>query len=192
MTTELVTALILAGGRATRLGGVDKRELVIEGRTIFERQVAVLAPWVVEIVVSSGRDVPGYRTVADAVVDGGPLAGIAAGLEAATTAWVLVVAGDMPYLAGDVIALILGQLDPGLDAVGIRVGALPEPLFCALHRETAFAAVSRMLAAGTRKASRLLTDAGLRVAWIDEAALRAVDPSLRSLGSVNVPADLDG
>ena len=190
MTAERITALILAGGRATRLGGVDKRELVIEGRTIFESQVAVLAPRVAEIVVSSPRAVAGYRTVADALPDSGPLAGIAAGLETATTPWVLVVAGDMPYLAGAVIDLILGQVDAGLDAVGLRIGALPEPLFCALHRETAFAAVSRMLAAGNRKASRLLTDAGLRVAWIDEAALRAVDPSLRSLGSVNVPADL--
>ncbi len=190
MTAEPRTALIVAGGRATRLGGIDKREIVIDGRTIFERQVAVLAPRVAEILVSSPHEVPGYRTVADAVVDGGPLAGIAAGLEAATTPWVLVVAGDMPYLAGEVIDLILGQIDTGLDAVGVRIGALPEPLFCALHREPAFAAVSRMLAAGNRKASRLLTDAGLRVAWIDEAALRAVDPSLRSLGSVNVPADL--
>ena len=42
-----VSALILAGGKATRLGGVAKHELVPDdgdGRTIFERQVAVLAP----------------------------------------------------------------------------------------------------------------------------------------------------
>jgi MobA-like NTP transferase protein len=85
MTREDVTALILAGGKATRLGGVDKRAIVIDGRTIFERQVEALRPCVVEIIVSSPRAVDGYRTVVDAVADLGPLAGIAAGLAAAAT-----------------------------------------------------------------------------------------------------------
>ncbi|HEX3757846.1 MAG TPA: NTP transferase domain-containing protein [Kofleriaceae bacterium] len=52
MQRDQLTALILAGGKATRLGGADKRELVIAGRTIFERQVrdrrrhAICAPGV--------------------------------------------------------------------------------------------------------------------------------------------------
>jgi molybdopterin-guanine dinucleotide biosynthesis protein A len=51
-----VSALILAGDKARRLGGVDKREIVVEGRTIFERQVEALAPRVAEILVSSPGD----------------------------------------------------------------------------------------------------------------------------------------
>jgi molybdopterin-guanine dinucleotide biosynthesis protein A len=47
MQRDQVTALILAGGKATRMGGVDQRELVIAGRTIFERQVAAWAERVV-------------------------------------------------------------------------------------------------------------------------------------------------
>jgi molybdopterin-guanine dinucleotide biosynthesis protein A len=34
---DRVSALILAGGKATRLGGVDKREIVVDGRSIFDR-----------------------------------------------------------------------------------------------------------------------------------------------------------
>ncbi len=184
------TALILAGGKATRLGGVDKRELVVDGRTIFARQCEVLAPRVAEILVSSPREVPGYRTVADAVPGAGPLAGIAAGLAAAATPWLLVVAGDMPYVSGALIELVLAHAGDGVDAVGIRIGDLPEPLLCLLRVAAARPVVAARLAGARLKASRLLTDGDLRVAWIAEPALRAIDPALRALFNVNEPGDL--
>jgi molybdopterin-guanine dinucleotide biosynthesis protein A len=185
-----VSALILAGGRATRLGGVDKRELVVEGRTIFERQCEVLRPRVAEILVSSPREVPGHRTVADAVPGAGPLAGIAAGLAAAATPWLLVVAGDMPYVSGALIDLVLARAGDGVDAVGIRIGALPEPLLCLLRAGAARPAIAARLAGARLKASRLLTDGDLRVAWITEPEVRAIDPALRALFNVNEPGDL--
>ena len=184
-----VSALILAGGRATRLGGVDKRELVVEGRSIFDRQCEVLAPRVAEILVSSPRADPGHRTVADAVPGAGPLAGIAAGLAAATP-WLLVVAGDMPYVSGALLDLVLARAGADVDAVGIRIGELPEPLLCLLRVAAARPALEARLAAGQLKASRLLTDGDLRVAWISEPELRAIDPSLRALFNVNAPEDL--
>src|SRR5690349_14435133 len=103
MTAHEVSALILAGGRATRMGGVDKTAIEIEGVTIFERQRQVLASRVAEIIVSSRGDVAGFRTVRDALADQGPLAGVAAGLAAARTPWLLVVAGDMPYITGALV-----------------------------------------------------------------------------------------
>jgi molybdenum cofactor guanylyltransferase len=185
-----VSALILAGGKATRFGGVDKRELVVDGRTIFERQVAVLAPRVTEVLVSSPRAIAGFRTVADTVEGAGPLAGIAAGLAAATTPWVLVVAGDMPYISEAVVELVLARIAVPYDAIGIQIGELPEPLFCALRRASCVPVIERRLAAGQRKASRLLTDGDLRVCWLGEAELRTVDPELRALFNVNTPADI--
>jgi molybdenum cofactor guanylyltransferase len=189
-----VTALVLAGGRATRLGGIDKRDVVVGGQTIFERQVAVLAPRVAEIIVSlaaGDQRHERYRTVTDAAADIGPLAGIAAGLAAARTPWVLVVAGDMPGITGPVVDCVLASTGSAIDAVGIRIGGHPEPLFCMLAREVALAVVERRIAAGQRKASRLLEDGELRVCWITEATLRAVDPELRAFANVNTPADLD-
>jgi molybdopterin-guanine dinucleotide biosynthesis protein A len=185
-----VTALILAGGKATRLGGIDKREIVIDGRTIFERQVDALRPWVAEIVVSSPRAVPGFRTVVDAVPDIGPLAGIAAGLAAATTPWLFVIAGDMPHLHRAFIELVLAHADAESDAVGIRIGGLPEPL-CTVLRVAAWQPiVSARIAARRLKASALLTEEHVRVRWIEEAEVRAIDPSLRALHNVNAPEDL--
>src|SRR5512139_3268526 len=122
MTRDDVTALILAGGKATRLGGVDKRELVVDGRTIFERQLEALRG--LPVLVSSPRDLPGFTTVRDAIADGGPLAGIAAGLAAARTPWLLVLAGDMPYITAALIERMLAHTRADLDAVGIRIGAL--------------------------------------------------------------------
>lgn len=177
-----VSALILAGGRATRLGGVAKHELLVEGEPILARQRRVLAPRVAEILVSAPRDVPGYRTVRDIVAGAGPLAGIAAGLAAAATPWLLVLAGDMPRITGELVDALLALAREPAQAVCARQGGLPEPLASVLHVECR-AAVERRLAAGRRKASGLYTDEGLAVAWLD-------DPDPRALVNVNEPRDL--
>jgi molybdopterin-guanine dinucleotide biosynthesis protein A len=180
------TALILAGGRATRLGGIVKATLDVGGETIFERQTRLLAPRVVEIVVATGSaswDPAPHRTVQDSVAGAGPIAGIAAGLAAVTTPWLLVVAGDMPDLTGELFDRVIGAASDTIDAVGIRIGDLPEPLLCALRVAAARPVVERRLAEGRLKASALLTDAGLRVAWIDD-----VDPA--AVRNINTPADL--
>jgi molybdopterin-guanine dinucleotide biosynthesis protein A len=174
-------ALILAGGRATRLGGAAKHELVVDGETIFARQCRVLAPRVAEILVSAPRDVVGYRTVRDAVEGAGPLAGIAAGLAAARAPWLIVVAGDMPDLTGEVIDRLLAISDD-IDAIGVRSRGLPEPLLCTLHARVG-PVLARRLARGAFKASGLLTEEALRVRWLDD-----IDP--RALRNINAPEDL--
>jgi molybdenum cofactor guanylyltransferase len=187
---KTVSALILAGGKATRFGGVAKHELVVDGEAIFARQVRVLAPRVVEILVSSPRDITGYRTVRDVAEGVGPLAGIAAGLAACRTDWLLVIAGDMPYISAALIDQLIARarasVDPraadSVDAVGIRIDGLPEPLVCVLHSRI-LPLVERRIAAGDFKASRLLTDDDLRVDWIEDADRAA-------LRNVNSPEDL--
>jgi molybdenum cofactor guanylyltransferase len=181
VSARLVSALILAGGKATRMGGVAKHAIVIGGETIFERQVRAVTPLVDEIIVS-GPVIAGYRTVVDAIRDVGPLAGIAAGLAACTTPWLLVIAGDMPNVSQELIAAMLEHRAPDIDAVGIRRGTLPQPLLCVLHVRTR-EVVARRLAAGRYRASGVLTDEGLRVAWLD-------DPEPAALANINTPDDL--
>jgi molybdopterin-guanine dinucleotide biosynthesis protein A len=177
-----VSALILAGGKATRLGGVAKHELVIDGETILARQTRVLAPRAAEIIVSAPYDVPGYRTVRDTVDGAGPLAGIDAGLAAMATPWLLVVAGDMPYITEALIDRMLGARRDEIDAVAVRARGLPEPLLSVLHTRVR-QVVARRLAAGRFKASAIFTDENLRVAWVD------VD-DVHALHNINRPADL--
>jgi molybdopterin-guanine dinucleotide biosynthesis protein A len=176
-----VSALILAGGRATRLGGIAKHELVVGGETIFARQTRVLAPRVTEIIVA-GPEAPGFRNVRDAIDGAGPLAGIAAGLAAARTPWLLVVAGDMPHLTGELLDALLALRRDDVDAVCVRERGLPEPLVSVLHTRVR-EVVERRLAAGLFKASALFTDENLAVAWLD-------DPEPAALRSINAPEDL--
>jgi molybdopterin-guanine dinucleotide biosynthesis protein A len=186
----LISALILAGGKATRFGGIAKHEIVVDGESIFARQVKVLAPFVDEILVS-GAEVEGYRTVRDAVEGAGPLAGIAAGLAACRTEWLLIVAGDMPFISAELVQRLIERAissqDPRgndcAEGVGIRINGLPEPLVCILHTRVR-PGVEKRLAAGDYKVSRLLTDE-VWTTWIDDA-----DP--KDLRNLNSPEDLAG
>lgn len=179
-----ITALVLAGGRATRMGGVDKAALLVEGEPIFARQVRVLEPRVREIVVATNAPhalFAGYRTVADAIEGAGPLAGIAAGLADCTTPWLLVVAGDMPDITDALVDRLVTATATARDAVGIRIGGLPEPLVCALRVASVRPVLEAMLAEGARKASGLLADRGLLTTWledVDPAAVRNVNTLL--------------
>lgn len=176
-----VSALILAGGRATRMGGIAKHEIVVQGETILARQARTLRPLVDEILVSAPADIAGFRTLRDAPEHEGigPLAGIAAGLAATSSQWLFVVAGDMPYIDASLIEHMLATRDR--DAVGIRVRGLPEPLVCLLRVEPARRATAALLVEKRHKASGLL--AALDVTWIE-------DPDPRALHNINAPSDL--
>jgi molybdopterin-guanine dinucleotide biosynthesis protein A len=182
---DSVSALILAGGKATRMGGVAKHELRVGDRTIFERLTGLLAPRVQEILVATSADIPGYRCVRDVLPEVGPLAGIAAGLAAVLTPWLVVVAGDMPHLTGAVLDELIGAATDLDDAVGVRIGGLPEPLVSVLHRRT-LPAVTRRLANRRFKAAGLLTEERLHVRWLD------LDAHRQAFFNVNEPEDLGG
>jgi molybdopterin-guanine dinucleotide biosynthesis protein A len=70
------------------------------------------------------------------------------------------------------------------------VGALPEPLCTVLRIAVWRPIVAARLAARRLKASSLLTDEPARITWIEEPALRSIDPLLRALHNVNAPEDL--
>ena len=91
-------AVVLAGGRATRLGGVAKPLVTVRGRTMLEAALAATAGAVQVVVVG---DVPVPASVLRTREDpphGGPAAGLAAGLRALEepAAWTVVLASDLP------------------------------------------------------------------------------------------------
>ncbi len=106
-TIEQLTALILAGGRGRRLGGIDKGLLEIGGHPLIAWTLAALEPQTGAILISANRNLDRYRSLGYPVVTDplpehpGPLAGILAGLRAALTPWVLVVPCDAPCLPPD-------------------------------------------------------------------------------------------
>ncbi|MGI4950444.1 MAG: molybdenum cofactor guanylyltransferase MobA [Janthinobacterium lividum] len=110
MTTA---GVILAGGRATRMGGGDKCRLVVDGRPIIDRIRAVILPQVAALALNANGDPARFDDLALPVLPDplpgqpGPLAGILAGLDwaaAAGHAWLLSVPGDTPFLPPDLVA----------------------------------------------------------------------------------------
>lgn len=184
-----VTLAILAGGQGRRLSGVPKGLLEVEGRTVLERLLA-LGPCFEEVLLVANAPAPylrfGLRAVADGVPGKGAPGGVQAALGAARTPWVVAVACDMPFITAEVLRVLLGAREDGVDAVCFEVGGRLEPLLAAYR--TALAPAWGAALAAEPSMRELLS--GVRTRLLSEAALRAVDPALRSLANVNTPEDL--
>src|ERR1041385_8160772 len=105
---HLVTAAVLAGGRATRMGGEDKGLMELEpGRPMIAYVVTALQPQAQAVMINANRNIDRYAKYADTVVMDalpdfqGPLAGIAACLKACPTPYLLTVPCDSPLVAPD-------------------------------------------------------------------------------------------
>jgi molybdopterin-guanine dinucleotide biosynthesis protein A len=111
-------AVILTGGGAQRLGGVDKASLELEGRTLLDRALAAVDAAAEVVVV--GPETPtarGVRFVRESPAGGGPLAGLAAGVAALEPGHdlVVVVAVDMPHVDAHTVSRLLAAAH-GVDA----------------------------------------------------------------------------
>ena len=132
--------LVLAGGRARRMGGGDKALLRIGGTTILERALQRLKPQCRGLVLNANGDPArfaafGLPVIADEVPDfAGPLAGILAGLEWAARAapacdWVASAPGDCPFLPRDLIArLHAARVAAGVPLACARSGDWRHPV----------------------------------------------------------------
>jgi molybdenum cofactor guanylyltransferase len=104
-----ITAVILAGGRATRMGGIDKGLVLLDQKPLIEYVIEVLESEVDEILISANRNIEsyqvyGYPIVADRLPNfAGPLAGLLAAMEQASHQWVLCVPCDAPFIQVELI-----------------------------------------------------------------------------------------
>lgn len=190
-TNATVAAAIIAGGGATRLGGQAKPALLVGGRSIAERLLEALRATFPRVLVVANDPEPwaglGVAVTPDVHRGAGPLAGIHAALVAtAGHVGVVCVAGDMPFVAPPLLALLRDHAR-GADAVVPRLGGRPEPLLARWGR-ACLPVIEARLAAGERAVHGACE--AVRTTWLDEAALRAVDPDLRSFTNVNTPEEL--
>jgi molybdopterin-guanine dinucleotide biosynthesis protein A len=169
--------------------GSDKFDLCLRGETLLERTARVLAEVADEVLVvglPAGRAVPaGARAVADAVEDGGPLAGLVAGLRTMRQPRAAVAACDLPFLRSSVLAYLLDALGDSDAAVPVVAG-FPQPA-CAAYAKSALSAAESLLHRDRRSMTRLLDE--LTVEYVGEEALRQIDPALRSFRDVDTPEE---
>lgn len=155
-TPPACSAIILAGGLATRLGGADKALLPFRGRPLLAHVLARLAPQVDDIVLNYNRDPAalaafGLPVAVDRERDhAGPLAGIAAALPYCRHDLVLVVPCDSPFLPTDLRARLANGLAGGHRLAIAHDGERLQPLFLLLHRSL-LPSLEEWLRAGRRK-----------------------------------------
>ncbi|MBI2894346.1 MAG: molybdenum cofactor guanylyltransferase [Deltaproteobacteria bacterium] len=186
-----VTGVILAGGRATRMGGFPKGLMRRDGRTLAERARDLLGAVTANVLLVANEERSyaglGIPMIRDRIADLGPIGGLEAALTHVSTPWTIVVGCDMPLLSVAVLTLVRDR-DERFDAVVPRIGEHLEPL-CARYSRSILPVVRECIARGELGMSRLLTH--LTVDELDEATLREVDPALEAIANVNTPEDAD-
>lgn len=168
-----ITGLVLAGGRATRMGGLDKGLVLFNGRPLIEYVLDVLRPQCSEILLSVNRNEDcyasyGYRLVADADRSfPGPLAGIASALQAMRTPYLAVAPCDSPYLPADYVLRLAQALqeNPQTKAAAARTNGREQSVFMMLKKE-ALSDVQLALAQGRLVVHRWLNET-MHAVWVD-------------------------
>jgi molybdopterin-guanine dinucleotide biosynthesis protein A len=180
-------AIIVAGGRASRLGGIDKTALIYEGRSLLHRALdSVRRAHRISIVgygpelVASDR----VRRTEESPRWGGPAAAIVAGLHNlrdSESEFVAVVASDLPHVVR-AFAVLIEEHAQGVDEDGLIAldsSGTRQPLM-AMYRTAALRAAAAKVAPATNLAMRSL---------IESLALRAVPLPTELCADVDTPDD---
>jgi len=156
-----ITGLVLAGGRGSRMGGVDKGLQPHLGMPLAMHALLRLSPQVGEVMINANRNLAAYESMGapvwpDTLSDyPGPLAGFLTGLERCTTPYLATVPCDSPHFPEDLVARLADRLD-GEDAE-IAIAATNEdgelrlqPVFC-LMRASVMESLVHFTSSGRRK-----------------------------------------
>jgi molybdopterin-guanine dinucleotide biosynthesis protein A len=161
---EDITGIILAGGRATRMGGEDKGLVHVAGVPLYQYVLSRLRPQVGHIAISANRNQTRYResglpVISDLTADfSGPLAGMLAGLKHATTEWVAFVPCDVPDFPSTLVEQLWQQKGQALAAYASD-GERAHPTLALLHTSLV-PQLAAYLARGERKLMLFLDAVG--------------------------------
>lgn len=144
-TKQHITGVILAGGKNTRMGS-DKGLLQVGGKSIMERQIAVLQPLVKEIIIIHNGDnytQLGHQIHIDIIPDCGPMGGIYTALMVSQTPKIFVLSCDMPFVSPELIKMIIEEAE-NYDIAIPRHGNKLEPLY-AIYDQSCLGTLKKLL-----------------------------------------------
>jgi molybdenum cofactor guanylyltransferase len=178
ITNQLITGLILAGGRGSRMGGVDKGLQPLRGRALVEHVLGRLRPQVGPVLINANRNTDAYAAfgvpvLPDEVPDyAGPLAGFLTGLAHCQTPYLLTAPCDSPLLPLDLAErLANGLMAQGADvAMAITGDDQLQPVFCLMRREVSDSLRGFMQGGGRKIDAWTATISTALVAFDDVAA----------------------
>jgi len=153
-----VTGVILAGGQARRMGGIDKGLVEFRGRPMIEWVLDALGEQLDTVVINANRSHEAYARLGVPVIaderDGyqGPLSGMATAMANAGTEWILTVPCDSPFVPPDVVARLWSRAND-VDIVTAHDGDRLQPVFSLIRVQLQPSLLS-FLDAGERKIDR--------------------------------------
>ncbi len=142
-----ITGCILAGGRASRMGGVDKGLQMFRGQTLVQHAITRLQPQVSQVLINANRTpadyaMTGLKVIADTeLADNGPLSGFLTGLQHCNTEWLVTVPCDSPFFPLDLVEKLSQAVADKQSLIAMaQTPRLPDntwemqPVFCLMHR----------------------------------------------------------
>ncbi len=134
-----VTAVILAGGKGRRMGGVDKGLIEFNGQALIKPIIAALAPQVEQLIINANRNLESYRELGYPVISDadnnffGPLAGFLAAMKAADNDELFLAPCDGPLLKGELMQrLISARRNSSSDIAVAHDGNRLQPVYVSL------------------------------------------------------------
>lgn len=191
-----ITALVLAGGRGSRMGGVDKGLQPFRGVPLAQHSLHRIAAQVGSVLLNANRNIAQYQALGAPVwPDGeadfpGPLAGFLVGLERCETPYLLTVPCDTPLFPHDLAdrlaqALEAEQAEIAMASAREEDGQLrTQPVFCLLKRALA-PSLRHFMEAGGRKIDVWTAQHRTAIAAFDRPGDDA-----RAFFNANTPAEL--
>ncbi|PPE67676.1 molybdenum cofactor guanylyltransferase MobA [Caldimonas caldifontis] len=160
MDPDQITGLILAGGRGSRMGGVDKGLQNYQGLPLAMHALLRLSPQVGHVMINANRNLGAYEAFGvpvwpDALPDfAGPLAGFLTGLDHCETPYLVTVPCDTPHFPTDLVARLSTALQAqDADIAMARTGAQVQPVFT-LMKISLLESLVRFTDSGGRKIDR--------------------------------------
>ncbi|MBC8590987.1 molybdenum cofactor guanylyltransferase [Wansuia hejianensis] len=186
---EFGTAIILAGGKSSRMG-FDKQFLKIEERRLIDSIINKLKQEFQEIIIVTNKPEHyiglGHKITKDILKDKGPLGGIHAGLSISSSKYALVVACDMPNVNIEYIKHMKEHM--GEQGCYTKIGELVEP-FCSFYSKDIIKDIERYLETGRRSTCRLVER--LHMNYIEESKAREFSPNWDMFLNLNTKEDLN-
>jgi molybdenum cofactor guanylyltransferase len=184
-----VTAIVLAGGKSSRLGR-DKALEKIGGKYLIERVIYSLSQLGEDIIVvtAAPNQLSGLKVekVLDTYPRTGAKVGLCTGINASLSFYSLVVACDMPFLNIDLLRYLLDSAS-GFDAAIPRIGDKIEPLH-AVYSKNCISVLEEQISKDKMKISDLFSEINVR--YVEAAEIERYDPQHLSLFNINSEADL--
>lgn len=168
------SAVILAGGRARRMGGMDKGLVEVAGEPMIQHVLRAITPQVGAIAINANRNLTqyealGYPVISDQLADyQGPLAGMAAALQWCPSPWLLTLPCDGPLVPADLAKRLKAVIGDG-DVAVAHDGERLQPVH-ALLGQHCLPSLRDFLASGERKIDRWYAMLDARVADLSDRA----------------------